>query len=134
MPTSAVELLTLAVRFSRLILARSHDPSVDHLIRVITTHPMVYTGQGRIIGTVIDRSQGSLFGKCGAEGVYAIAWPSGESLALKIADGSPRAAVPVMVRAARELDLPFPDVWDCVNPGGFADVHAPDSPHRSADH
>lgn len=124
MPTSAVELVAIALRFSRLIQAREHDSSIDHLIRAIGRHPTTYTGNRRIIGSLIERSSGDLFGKCGAEGLYAISWPSGDTLSLKVSDGAPRAAVAVLYRAARALRLDVPDIWDCVNGNEFADVRA----------
>jgi len=122
MPTAAVSLATVARRMGKLVLTREHDEHVDLLLRAIIRHPMVYTGRGRIIGELIARSSGEIFGKCGAEGLYAVVWPGGLALALKIADGNPRAAVPVLYRAAEAAGVGVPNLDDCVNTGVFSVV------------
>lgn len=125
MPTSAVSLTTIAVRMAKLMLARHRDESVARLLTAILANPMVYTGKGRIIGELIVRSGGMVFGKCGAEGLYTIVWPCGLALALKVGDGNPRAAVPIIDRASKAVGLDVPELWDCVNEGVFAKVRAP---------
>jgi L-asparaginase II len=46
--------------------------------------------------------------KDGAEGVFAAALPDGGAVAVKVADGANRAAVPVLVAGLRALDVRAP--------------------------
>jgi L-asparaginase len=125
MPTSPVSIRLLALRIARLVKARRNDPSVKRLINAIIENPFVYTGHHRLVGELIARSKGNLIGKCGAEGVYTVAWLDSElGFAVKVADGNHRAALPVLEQAADSKRLVLPDIWDCVNSNIFASVQA----------
>lgn len=121
MPTSPVSLITLASRIIRLISVRKNDISVARLLNAIRNNPFTYTGRGRLIGELIARSDIAVIGKCGAEGVYTVGWlESGVALAVKVADGNHRAAIPVIEQAANAAGILIPVLRDCINQGAFA--------------
>jgi L-asparaginase II len=70
----------------------------------MTAHPELVGGPTRDV-TVLMRSIPGLVAKDGADGVYAAALPDGRAVALKIADGSARARVPVLVAALALLGV-----------------------------
>ncbi|MFB7498228.1 asparaginase [Streptomyces sp. NPDC056161] len=67
-------------------------------------HAAYVGGTGRDVTRLLRALPGSV-AKDGAEGVYALALPDGSSVALKIADGSPRARPVVMIAALRRLGV-----------------------------
>jgi L-asparaginase II len=75
----------------------------------MTAHPELVGGDRRDV-TVLMRSIPGLVAKDGAEGVYAAALPDGRAVALKLADGSPRARVPVIIAALAQLGVDVGDV------------------------
>lgn len=72
-------------------------------------HPELVDGVGRA-DTTLMRAVPGLIAKGGAEAVYVAAHVDGRAVALKIADGSDRARLPVMLAALRRLGLPVDDV------------------------
>jgi L-asparaginase II len=67
-------------------------------------HPELVGGERRDV-TVLMRSIPGLVAKDGADGVYAAALPDGRTVALKVADGSARARVPVLIAALARLGV-----------------------------
>ena len=70
----------------------------------MTSQPDMVGGPSRDV-TVLMRSIPGLVAKDGADGVYAAALPDGRAVALKIADGSARARVPVLIAALALLGV-----------------------------
>jgi L-asparaginase II len=68
----------------------------------MTSRPDLVDGSGRH-DTDLMRHVPGLVAKGGADGVYVAAHPDGRAAALKIADGSERARLPVMLTALRSL-------------------------------
>jgi L-asparaginase II len=56
------------------------------------------------------RAVPGLVAKGGAEGVHVTAHPDGRAVAVKVADGSERARVPVLLAAMRSLGFDVDDV------------------------
>ena len=72
-------------------------------------HPQLVAGTGRE-DTLLMRAVPGLVAKGGAEGVHVAAHPDGRAVAVKVADGSERARVPVMLAALRSLGFDVDDV------------------------
>ena len=68
----------------------------------MTSRPELVDGSGRH-DTTLMRSVPGLVAKGGADGVYVAAHADGRAVALKIADGSERARLPVMLAAMQTL-------------------------------
>jgi L-asparaginase II len=72
-------------------------------------HPDLVAGIGRE-DTQLMRAVPGLVAKGGAEGVHVAAHPDGRAVAVKVADGSERARVPVLLAAMRSLGFDVDDV------------------------
>jgi len=107
-PAHALSLTGLARAFRAVAIAPvgSAAARVAHAMR---THPEMVGGPTRDITLLIQGVPG-LFGKDGAEGVFAIAMPDGRAIALKIADGANRARPPVMKSALQRLGIDISNV------------------------
>jgi len=107
-PAHALSLVGLARAFRAVAIAPEGVPGarVAHAMR---THPEMVGGPTRDITLLIQGIPG-LFGKDGAEGVFAIAMPDGRAIALKISDGANRARPPVMKFALQQLGIDISNV------------------------
>jgi L-asparaginase II len=105
-PLFALTLMGLARAFRSLTLADPGSPE-RQVVDAIQTHPEWTSGTTRDEAKLIRAIPG-LFGKAGAEGVYAVALDDGRAVALKIADGQPRARPMVMAAALRRLGVDHP--------------------------
>ena len=107
-PAHALSLIGLARAFRSVAIAPvgSAAARVAHAMR---THPEMVGGPTRDITLLIQGVPG-LFGKDGAEGVFAIAMPDGRAIALKIADGANRARPPVMKSALQRIGIDISNV------------------------
>ena len=107
-PAHALSLVGLARAFRAVAIAPEGVPAarVAHAMR---THPEMVGGPTRDITLLIQGIPG-LFGKDGAEGVFAIAMPDGRAIALKISDGANRARPPVMKFALQQLGIDISNV------------------------
>jgi L-asparaginase II len=107
-PAHALSLVGLARAFRAVAIAPERVPAarVAHAMR---THPEMVGGPTRDITLLIQGIPG-LFGKDGAEGVFAIAMPDGRAIALKISDGANRARPPVMKFALQQLGIDISNV------------------------
>jgi L-asparaginase II len=100
-PQHALTLTGLARAFTVLTTA---DGSCRRTADAMRAHPVLVGGPAREVSRLIAGAPG-LVAKDGAEGVFAAALPDGSSAAVKVADGAPRAAVPVLVQALRALGV-----------------------------
>jgi L-asparaginase II len=113
-PLFAMTLTGLARTFRALALG----PPVSaerQIVEAIRAHPQWTSGTLRDEARLI-RSVPNLFAKAGAEGVYAAALDDGRAVAVKIADGSPRARPVVMAAALRRLGVDYPVLDDLTHP------------------
>ncbi len=107
-PAHTLPLIELARTFRTLALERGP------VWRAMTTHPDLVGGQGREVTEVMTSIPG-LMAKDGADAVYAAALPDGRAVALKIADGSARAAGPVLFGALQRIGIDVGDVPQRMN-------------------
>jgi L-asparaginase II len=74
------------------------------LAAAMAAHPFLVAGTGRFCTALIQRSQGSVLVKTGAEGVFTAALPKlGLGIALKIDDGARRASQVAIAAVLRHV-------------------------------
>jgi L-asparaginase II len=93
----------LARAFARIATAPEGTPE-HRVAAAVRAHPWWLGGSGRFVTRLIEAVPG-MIAKDGAEGVFAAALPDGGALAVKIADGSPRAVPPVITAALEALGV-----------------------------
>jgi L-asparaginase II len=100
-PQHALTLRGLARAFSALATG---DGPCRRTAAAMTARPDLVGGTGREVTDLMAGIPG-LVAKDGAEGVVAAALPDGSAVAVKVADGAARAAVPVLVAGLRALGV-----------------------------
>jgi len=105
-PAHGFALTGLARAFGRIASAPAGTPAarVAHAIRARPA----YLGGTRREVTALIREVPGLIAKDGAESVYAVGLADGRGIAVKIADGSPRAKGVVLAAALRRLGVEAP--------------------------
>ncbi|MGZ3147375.1 asparaginase [Lentzea chajnantorensis] len=102
-PIFAISLTALARAFG--LLAGAEEGTLEHRVAAaMNAFPQWVGGTGRDVTELMDALPG-VIAKDGAEGVYAVGLPSGEGIALKIADGSSRARAVVVVAVLKRLGV-----------------------------
>lgn len=103
----ALPLLHMATAYARLAAAaRRAEPGPARVVGAMLAHPEMVAGEGRLCTELMRRTEGRVFAKVGAEGVYCAGVPGAElGIALKVEDGSARAVGPAILGVLRELDL-----------------------------
>jgi L-asparaginase II len=118
-PVFAMSLAGLAKAIHRIGTSSERSPFALHrsagaLVRAVREHPWAIDGPGRADTVVIERL--GLFAKGGAEGVMVMVAPNGTTVALKMLDGSGRAATVVGLRLLeREGALAASDVAEATS-------------------
>ncbi len=108
-PAHAYALTGLARAFGR-IAAASGDSAEARVAAAVRAEPLYLGGTRRDV-TALVREAGptvGLIAKDGAESVYAVGLGDGRGVALKIADGSPRAKPVVLAAVLRRLGVEAP--------------------------
>jgi len=133
-PVYATTLFGLARAVHRIGNSSTTSPFALHrsagvMVKAVRENPWTIDGPGRPDTVVIERL--GVFAKGGAEGVMVMVAPDGTSVALKMLDGSGRAATAVALRLLeRSGALPAADVSDAMSrlalsvTGGGQDVGA----------
>ena len=105
-PVMAVTLAGLARAFGRIASAApgTHEATVADAIRA---HPDYLGGTGRDVTALVAATPG-LIAKDGAEAVYAVGLADGRGVALKVADGYPRAKGVILAAALRRAGVQSP--------------------------
>ncbi|MGZ8803969.1 MAG: asparaginase [Microbacterium sp.] len=117
-PVFAMSLAGLAKAIHRIGTSSERSPFALHrsagvLVRAVRENPWTIDGPGRADTIVIERL--GVFAKQGAEGVTVMVAPNGTTVALKMLDGSGRAATAVALRLLeREGALAASDVADAM--------------------
>jgi L-asparaginase II len=117
-PVLAMSLAGLAKAIHRIGTSSERSPFALHrsagaLVRAVRENPWTIDGPGRPDTIVIERL--GVFAKGGAEGVMVMVAPDGTTVALKMLDGSGRAATVVALRLLERAGaLAASDVADAV--------------------
>jgi L-asparaginase II len=99
-PNYALPLASLARAFARVAggTGDADDPACRRIAEAMAAHPDYVSGERRSDLTLMRAGRGSWIAKVGAEGMQAIGLRAGGlGIAIKIADGSPRAMLPVAI-------------------------------------
>jgi L-asparaginase II len=102
-PVMAISLTGLARAFAALATALP-GTAESRVAEAMRAHPEWVGGTRRTV-TALMRGVPGLIAKDGAEAVYAAALPNGVSVAVKVADGSDRAAPVVLAEALRAVGV-----------------------------
>jgi len=110
-PTFALPLRSLALAYAKMAKAgrmdgKRPDPSgkaLESLMKALLRHPEMIGGEDRLCTAVMRAAPGRIFAKSGAEGTYALSLTERSlGIALKIADGNPRAIPPAVIEILRQ--------------------------------
>jgi len=106
LPTFAIALDAVAegcAKFSAAVA--DHDPGPSAIFTAMARHPEFVAGTDRLDTDLMRIAETPLFAKVGAEGFYCAGIPSLRiGVALKVEDGSKRAAEPALLAVLRHLD------------------------------
>ncbi|HSM34852.1 MAG TPA: asparaginase [Longimicrobiales bacterium] len=116
--TFRLPLATLAAAFGRFGAAEDGSKRIRD---AVSAHPHLLAGTGRLCTAIARHTGGRVLAKVGAEGVYCACAPeAGLGLALKVADGSRRAADAALVSLLRACG-----VIDAAGYDGLAAIASP---------
>lgn len=103
----ALPLRNMAAAYARLArAARAGERGASQVVGAMLENPEMVAGKGRLCTELMRRTEGRVFAKVGAEGVYCVGVPGAElGVALKVEDGATRAVGPAILGVLRELDL-----------------------------
>ena len=107
-PLHATSLAGLARAIARIVAGRTADE--QRLLAAVAAQPWAVDGHGRANTLVIERLGG--IAKIGAEGLVVMGVPNGAAVAVKILDGSMRAATPVALSLLASVGAIDSDVAD----------------------
>ena len=105
-PVMAVTLAGLARAFGRLASAAPGTPEAE-VADAIRSHPAYLGGSDRDVTALIQATPG-LIAKDGAESVYAVGLADGRGVAVKVADGYPRAKPVILAAVLRRIGVDSP--------------------------
>ena len=109
--------VAFAIPLERAALAFSRLEQLDGGARVaaaMQAHPVLVGGEGATDTTLMQRHAG-VVAKGGAEGLFCVGG-RGLGLALKVADGNPRALRPALAAVGEELGLPLEPFAEVIVP------------------
>jgi L-asparaginase II len=120
----ALPLRQMALAYAGLAAAaRRGEPGPAAVVQAMASHPEMVAGEGRICTELARVTEGRVFAKTGAEGVYCVGVPGAElGIALKVEDGSVRAVAPAVAGVLRELDLISEDDFGALHSFVFQEV------------
>lgn len=105
-PCFGVPLDVLAQGVARFARAAARGEGASVVTSAMTTHPFMVAGTRRLCTDLMKASEGRIFAKVGAEGVYVAGLPDqGLGVAVKVEDGAWRAAPPALVAVLEALDV-----------------------------
>ncbi|MEZ4423257.1 MAG: asparaginase [Gemmatimonadota bacterium] len=89
----ALPVRDMAAAYARFAAQARQGGSARRIVDAMTTHPWAVAGEGRLCTDLMAQTEGRLFAKVGAEGVYGAGAPAeGLGIGLKVEDGGWRAA------------------------------------------
>ncbi|GAW29984.1 MULTISPECIES: asparaginase [unclassified Carboxydocella] len=102
-PVFHLPLKSMAMAYARLVSSQ-RTYVADTVVRAMISSPYYVAGSDRICTDLMQVTRGRLLAKSGYEGVYCVGLvDQGQGLALKIADGNPRALGPILIEALQQL-------------------------------
>ena len=114
LPTFAAPVRAFAASYAALAVpeqtpagaGREHAVALNRLRNAMTAHPVNVSGEGNLVATIMEVSEGRVATKTGAEGLLCLAVPErGLGIAIRIADGTYRTHAVAAVSALEQLDI-----------------------------
>ncbi len=104
-PTFALPLDAMARMFALLAFrSTAGDSAPGRVVGAMVSHPWAVAGRNRLCTALMEATQGRVFAKVGAEGVYCAGVPAaGLGIALKVEDGAVRAAETALLAVLHQL-------------------------------
>jgi L-asparaginase II len=85
---------------------REHTEALNRLREAMTAHPVNVSGEGNLVATVMQVSEGRIAVKSGAEGLICMAVPERElGVAIRVADGTFRTHAVVIASTLEQLGI-----------------------------
>ncbi len=105
-PCFGVPLDAMARAYAELSAAAAGEEGASAVLDAMTAHPFQVAGRGRLCTELMTELEGRVVAKVGAEGVYcALDRQTGRGIALKVEDGTRRAAEVALVAVLGELQV-----------------------------
>jgi L-asparaginase II len=114
LPTFAAPVRAFAASYAALAApeqvpagaGREHAEALNRLRDAMTAYPVNVSGEGNLVATIMEVSEGRVAAKTGAEGLLCLAVPErGLGIALRVADGTYRTHAVAAVSALEQLDI-----------------------------
>ena len=103
-PVFILSLRQMATAYARLARAAGEEAPARRILGAMTGHPFLVGGTDRFDTILMTETAGAIVAKVGAEGVHTLLVRDGAiGLAVKVADGSPRAQYPAVLRLLQHL-------------------------------
>jgi L-asparaginase II len=124
LPTFALPLDSVALGCAKFSAAVADgDPAPAALFNAMVAHPEFVAGTDRLDTDLMRAADRRLFAKVGAEGYYCAGIPSLRiGVALKVEDGSKRAAEPALLAVLRSIDAIGASECSHLSPYGSPDI------------
>ena len=114
LPTFAAPVRAFAASYAALAApelvpdgaGREHALALNRLRDAMTAYPVNVSGEGNLVATIMEVSEGRVAAKSGAEGLLCLAVPErGLGIAIRIADGTFRTHAVATVSALEQLGI-----------------------------
>lgn len=108
-PTYFLQLGQMATLYAQL--ASGDNLDMERIVRAMTHHPALISGEGQFDTELMRLTQGNLVSKAGAEGIQCIGRiGEGMGLAIKVMDGSKRGKYAVAIHLLKQMGWISPSV------------------------
>lgn len=113
-PTYFMQLVQMATLYAQL--ASGNDWAMERVVRAMTHHPLLVSGEGEFDTEVMRLTEGEIISKTGAEGVQCIGRVGeGLGLAIKVSDGAKRAKYAVGIHLLKQLGWITPAIAESLD-------------------
>lgn len=113
-PTYFMQLGQIASLYARLASGDTLD--MERIVRAMTHHPTMISGEGEFDTELMRLTQGELVSKSGAEGVQCIGRVGeGMGLAIKVMDGAKRAKHAIAIHLLKQMGWITPSVAESLS-------------------
>ena len=113
-PTYFVQLRQMASLYAQL--ASGDNLAMERIVRAMTHHPHLISGEGAFDTELMRLSQGELVSKAGSEGVQCIGRiGEGMGIAIKVMDGAKRAKYAVAIHLLKQMGWITPSVSETLS-------------------
>lgn len=113
-PTYVMQIGQMATLYAQL--ASGNNVDMERIVRAMTHHPSMVSGDGEFDTELMRLSEGELVSKSGAEGVQCIGRVGeGMGLAIKVMDGAQRAKYAVAIHLLKQMGWITPTIAETLS-------------------